>query len=300
MPETWGNLTMLRAAAENLTDAIQHRVSAENRALRGGAAIDAADRDRLCAIPRMAETEARKQLFSVYEEAVPDHIRAWAKSIPGLATGEVFPRLAGVVGNPRIAVPWKWETLPGHKRTLVPDGDPYERTPRQLFQWSGCGDPEKKPAPGMSQEELLACGRRTVVYPLLRTFTSYIARAGRPVTKEGSAKLGEPISPAVADSKYFKIFMEARAQGDTRVHQWECRNHKRPPFGNDGCGTTPHPEWGEIGSPWRPGHAEGHAHRITSKQLLLDYWIVAGTTPGGWVASAATPPRHMVLAGHVA
>lgn len=266
---------MLRAAAESLTDAIRARVAAENRALRGGAAIDAAARDRLCAIPRMAENEARKLLFAVYEETVPGHIQEWAASIPGLASGEVFPRLAGLIGNPRIAVPWKWETMPGEKRRLVPDGDPYDRTPRQLWQWCGCGDPEVKPSAGMSQEELLRCGRRTVIMPILHTFTSYIARAGRPVTKEGSPKLGQPVSQAVADSKYFKVFAEARAYGDTAIHKWECRNHKRPPQHNDGCGTTIHPEWGAVGSQWRPGHAEAHAHRVTGKTLLMDFWKIS-------------------------
>lgn len=272
----WGNTTMLRAAAENLTDLIQHRVAAENRALRGGAAIDTVAMERLCALPRMAETEGRKLLFNVYEEVVPGHIREWAGSIPGLATGEVFPRLAGLIGNPRIAVPWKWETLPGEKRNLVPDGDPFERTPRQLWQWCGCGDPEKKPSAGMTQAELLACGRRTVILPLLHTWTSYLARAGRPVTKEGSAKFGSPMSQTAADSSYFKVFAEARVYGDTATHKWECRNHKRPPQHNDGCGTTAHPEWGEIGSAWKPGHAEAHARRVTGKQLLLDFWIIAG------------------------
>jgi hypothetical protein len=275
MPQEWGNVTKLRIATENLIDQTRGRISAENRALRGGAAIDADTRDMLCAIPRMAEAEARKRLIQVYTEVVPDRVRAWAADIPGLGSGEVFPRIAGLIGNPRIAVPWKWETRPGEKRQLVPDGDPYERTLHQLWQWSGCGDPEIVPRTGMSQEELMSCGRRTIVRPALYAFSSYIARAGRVITKADSARAGQPVSRAVADSKFFKIFETQKAYGLTRVHARECRNHKRPPQHSDGCGIAAHPEWGETGSPWRPGHAEGHAHRIVGKELLRDFWIVS-------------------------
>lgn len=275
MPEKWGDMTMLRAAAESVIDATKLRAAAENRALRGGAAIDAAAADRLCAIPRMAERESRTLLQAVYEESVPTRVKEWAKGIPGLASGEVFPKLVGLIGNPRIATPYKWEVPEGGKRFLVADGDPYERTLHQLWQWCGCGDPEIKPAAGMTQEELLRCGRRTVIRPVLFAFSSYIARAGRTITKEDSARFGMPVSQNVADSKYFKIFSDSKDYGLTRTHAWECRNHKRPPMHSDGCGTVAHPEWGEIGSPWRPGHAEAHAHRIVGKELLRDLWIIA-------------------------
>lgn len=274
MSESWGDLAMLRAAAESLTDLIRTRVAAENRALRGGAAADSAVRDRLVAIPRDAEQEGRDFLFALYTDTVPDRIRGWAGGIPGLASGEVFPRLMGLIGDPRIAIPWKWEQADG-KRQLVSAGDPYDRSLRQLWQWCGCGDPQKKPESGMSQEQLLACGKRTVVRPLLYAFSSYIARSGRVVTKEGSKKLGMPVSQTVADSRYFRIFAEQKDYGLTRTHEWQCQNHKRPPLHPSGCGTVAHREWGEPGSPWRPGHAEAHAHRIVAKELLRDLWIVA-------------------------
>ena len=272
MPQRWGDMTALRAAAECLTDAIKTRIQAENRAQRGGAAIDAEHRDRLVAIPRDAEDETRALLHSLYEEVVPDHIREWAAGIPGLRTGEVFPRLIGLTGNPRQAIPYKWDAS-GSTRVLVPDGEPFQRSLRQLWQWAGCGDPEVRPVAGMGQAELLRCGRRTDIRPVLFAFTSYIARAGRIITKEDSPRRGQPVSQEVANSRYFKIFCERKAEGLGRTHAWECQNHKRPPYSPNGCGTVAHREWGEIGSPWRAGHAEMHAHRITAKELLRDLWI---------------------------
>lgn len=275
MPALWGNMAALRAAAENLTDAIQARVAAENRAQRGGIAVGSMQ-DRLLHGPREAESEARNLLQAVYAEEVPGDVRDWVSGIPGLKTGEVFPRLIGVVGNPAIATPYKWEAQDG-QRVLVADGEPYARSLRQLWAWCGCGDPLRRPASGMSQADLMACGRRTSVRPLLFTFSSYISRAGRVVTKEGSAKQGQPMSQAAADSRYFQAFTTAKEAGMDKKHQDECRNHKRPPMRPDGCGTVAHPEWGEAGSPWRAGHAEAHAHRIVAKEFLRDLWVVANS-----------------------
>jgi hypothetical protein len=272
----WGDLPALRATAESLTDIIQMRVSVENRVLRGGAAFDAEARDRLLGMSRGAESEARNLLHAVYTDVVPQEIRDWAAEIPGLASGEVFPRLIGLIGNPLIAIPYKWEVPEKGPRQLVQAGEPYERSLRELLAWCGCGDAARVPTAGMSQEELLACGRRTVIRPIMHGFSSYIARAGRPITKETSPRRGEPMNQAAADSRYFKVFIGAKEDGLTKRHATACKNHKRPPQHSDGCGTTAHPEWGEIGSPWRPGHAEGHAHRMVHKKLLADLWIQAG------------------------
>lgn len=277
MKHQWGDMAMLRAAAESRTDAIAMRIAMENRVQRGGAAADAEAAERLTGIARAAEADCRALLHSLYTEAVPEPVREWAAGIPGLASGEVFPALIGLIGDPTVATPYKWE-IPdgGGPRRLVADGEPYDRSVQELWAWCGCGDPARRIETGMSQEQLLACGKRTVIRPLLFAFSSYIARSGRPVTKEGSAKLGLPVSQAVADSKYFKIFSDAKADGLTKVHTETCKNRKRPPQHSNGCGTVAHPEWGEPGSPWRPGHAEMHAHRVVGKELLRDLWIVSG------------------------
>src|SRR5580698_1903579 len=137
MPQQWGNMTMLSAAGANLADQIRARIAAENRALRGGVAIDALQRATLVASARQGEDNARAVLADQYAAHVPDVIREWAAAIPGLRTGEVFPRLIASIGNPRIAQAYRWETPAGGKRVLVEDGGPYERTLRQLWQWCG-------------------------------------------------------------------------------------------------------------------------------------------------------------------
>jgi hypothetical protein len=272
--QEWGNLTALRTCAEIVTDKKGQRIADENRALRGGAAIDADHQQRLCAIARRAEADAEDLLMEVYESEVPAYVREWAASVPGLGSGITFPRLVGMIGNPHIAIPYEWQRNKDGKRELVQAGPPYERSVRQLWQWCGCGDPECKPAAGMSQEQLLRCGKLRSVRPVLRNFTDTLSRSGRPVSREDSPKFGQPKSQLVADSEYFKILDAAKQQGLTRVHQWPCHNKHIPPMKPNGCGITQHREWGEPGSQWRPGHAEGHAARVTAKAFLKDFWQI--------------------------
>lgn len=268
-PRPWGDLTAGRIYAEALTDAIKARTSTENRVKRGMTA-DAILGHVMITEARDHEARCRGRLLDWYTGHIPEHVRDWAAAIPGLATGELFPRILCTLGHPRIAEPWRWEG-----KNLIPAGDPYERTLRQLWAFCGCGDPERIPAKNMSREQLLACGKRTAIRPLLYTFSNYLAMVGMPVTKKDSKLFGRPRSYAAADSPFFKLFIEAKTDGASHIHDRQCQNHKRPPMKPDGCGTVAHPEWGEPGSPWRPGHVLAHAHRIVHKEFLRELWRVS-------------------------
>lgn len=277
-PAQWPGLYDLRAAGEALTDAISTRVRTANRLSHPEHQIDAGVAEAMLAVAQDAEDAARKMQHALYETIVPDRVREWAAGVPGLATGELFPRLLAAIGNPRLAVPYAWSE--GGKRP-EPAGDPYERTLRQLWQYCGCGDPDRIPRSDVlghapAREDLLAAGKRTQVRPLLYAWSSKLVMMATPVTKEGSAFFGRPRSQAAADCRYWKVFAEARTAAGDKVHARTCRNRKRPPMRPDGCGTVMHPEWGEPGSPWRPGHILAHAHRIAQKELLRDLWLAAG------------------------
>ena len=261
-PEPWGNLSGFRAAGEGLSDAIQARIATNNRVQRGGVA----DPDMGAMMMDWAnnlEAQYRTMLMSHYELRVPEEIRDWARTIPGLASGELFPRILGFIGHPCVAVPYMWVEGERHKRELVSAGPPFVRSVRQLWQYCGVGDPESNPKylTKPTQEQLLRAGKRRQVRPLLYTLTSYLVRA-------------HTRSEAVANSKYYQLYVSTKEQYAEHVHIRECRNKKRPPMASNGCGTVLHPEWGEVGSPWRPGHINAHGHRIVQKAFLGDLWDV--------------------------
>lgn len=265
----WGDLAFLRMSVEGLLDAKKARTSAVNRAKRGGVA-DEYQQAALTAPAVALEGAYEKMLMDAYRQAVPTAIQDWAAGIPGLASGTLFPSIIALIGDPRRAVPYHW--VPGKEvgskevRVLVADGEPYDRSLRQFWQWSGLGDPMIAPKFVSTKDDQslkLKMGKRTTLRPRLYTFTSALQR--------GSG------TPSIANSRYFKILQEAKADGMEKVHDVQCQNKKRPPMSSNGCGTVANPELGEPGSPWRPGHAQAHSYRIAQKEFLRDLWEVAGT-----------------------
>lgn len=414
----WGDVRNLRMAAEGVADAIKKRTGTMNRVRSGMADLMTSEQPTkkeienhpLVQIDLRAEEAARDLLQSLYTQNVPLKVREWAASQPILKSGELFPRICGMTGNPRLAIPLRMEGT-GKARKAVPDGEPYwrecrclcencaiaRRSPdedgalhchvrkdacsglRDFWQWCGCGDPErfprtaaelkdlgvqviqvnveigdhveagdvilslkagkgigdvpspvtgivteiavqagsswvkegdeicqvspttdteamagttnlateaitntaKDPAEASSvtvlvpdlgefgiirpQEYLLSMGKRTTVRPLLRAFSNQLLM--------NSAR-----SQDIKDSELFKIFTEARTVAEAKVHTRVCRNKKIPPLSPNGCGTSAHREWGEIGSPWRNGHKNAHAHRVTQKEMLRMFWEAAEGT----------------------
>lgn len=278
MSEEWGDLGQLRVLGECLADAKKARVSAENRAKRGYL-IAAGDSDiqraeaalqteRIVAPARKLEEAYAAELLEAYKFVVPDHVRAWAADIPGLASGTRFPRIIAATGHPRVAEPKAWGTDAKGKKAAVAAGDPFERTLRQFWQYCGCGDPMTNPRGDIlghspTREDKLRGGKRETVRPLLYDFTSYLVRM-------------HTTNEKVAQSWLYQAFEQARKQAEQKVHARQCQNKARPPMAPNGCGTVAHPEWGEPGSPWRPGHCNMHAHRIAQKEFLRQLWIEAG------------------------
>lgn len=268
-PESWGDMAQLRVAVEGLLAAKQMRVGAVNRAERGGIA-DAVQQERIIGPARELEKSYGRQLIETYRATVPAMVQDWAAGIPGLASGELFPSIIGLIGNPRVAQPYHWETdKPGSKnaRDLVA-GEPYDRTLPQFLAWCGIGDPYRRPGlmaqPGetLTQEQRLSMGKRNTLRPRLYTFTEIVQKG------KGNEN--------IASSKYGILLAKSKEAGLAKVHTVECRNRNRPPLGSNGCGIVAHPEWGAVGSPWRKGHAQAHAFRVVQRQFLADLFDVAG------------------------
>jgi len=62
------------------------------------------------------------------------------------------------------------------------------------------------------------------------------------------------------------VYDRGRKKYANAVHENECRNRSR--INPNGCGTREHPEWGEVGSPWRLGHQHAAALRLVYKEVL--------------------------------
>lgn len=80
---------------------------------------------------------------------------------------------------------------------------------------------------------------------------------------------------AYRQGDYRPIYVTAREVAKDKTHGTQCQNRVRPPGKSNGCGTGAHPEWGEPGSPWRPGHQHQHAHSLVSKAILKDLYVLA-------------------------
>lgn len=139
--------------------------------------------------------------------------------------------------------------LKGTARLLAAIGNPADRpNPAKLWQYCGHGDPAR------SRRRK---GEQTAYSPNAKT------------------RLWQVAESASRQGHYRDVYVAAREACADKVHTVECRNHVRPPGRSNGCGTSIHPEWGEVGSPWRDGHKHAHALRIVGKTILLDMWKYA-------------------------
>lgn len=167
----------------------------------------------------------------------------WAKSIPGLGEKSVA-RLIAVIGDPSLRAVGHWEGE-GLARTWTIDG--YEpRLVSQLWAYCGHGDPARRKAAGMGQEELFKMGN-----PDAKKRVYLVAEA----CMKGKGTGGQTRSP-------FRDVYDARREVTAdRVHEKACVR----------CGPSGHPA--PPGSPWSDGHKHADALRIVGKEILRALWI---------------------------
>lgn len=84
--------------------------------------------------------------------------------------------------------------------------------------------------------------------------------------------IGHIAESAYKQGHYRTTYEAARLRYESAVHEHECRNRVKPPGKPNGCGTRENPEWGEPGSPLRPGHQHARALRAVAKAVLRDLY----------------------------
>jgi hypothetical protein len=139
-------------------------------------------------------------------------------------------------------------------------GDPATRTLAQLRAYCGHGDPDRS---HLSKEVVRFDDGRAVL----------------PFNPKAKTRLWVVSESAYRQGVYRQVYLDAKAVAATKTHTKECRNTVRPvggkAAGSNGCGIRAHPEWGAVGSPWRPGHQHAHALRLVGKAILRDLWQAA-------------------------
>ncbi len=237
--------TTITALADQLNATEAARITAENQ----HRAMGETTRRLLPVYAKLGEYVAlMKQCEKVDVKALQEATEAhplWSTFFAGIygCGAKGAGRLLGVIGDPTCYV--------------NQDGETVQRMVSSL--WHYCGY-----APGFDKHKR---GEQGSYNPTARKVLHNIAA---PIIK----LRGQP---------YRDIYDARKAATEGRVHAEPCKNSVKPiagkPAGSNGCGTQEHPEWGAIGSPWRPEHKNKDAMRVMMKMFLRDLWLAAHELP---------------------
>ena len=249
-PDGW---LQLRMWSEMFDDAQKARIANKNRVGSGGINPDIFAAH--IAALETTEHTCRLMMRRTYRKVVPDPIREWVDKSTGVGV-DMMARILGHLGDPVIATPQHWEGT-GAKRVLV-DGEPFNRTVGQLWQYCGHGAPGRK-WKGMSADDLAAQGSPKLKMLVHLCAENAIKEPGRSV----EALLDGEQFPDECNWPYRGVYEVSRLATIDKAHTVECVR----------CGPSGKPA--QPGSPWSPGHQHAHALRIVGKEILRDLWSVA-------------------------
>lgn len=105
---------------------------------------------------RAEESYLSAGLVKMFQDLAPPKVLAWQQETKGIGV-HLLARLIADIGDPITATP-HWFEGTGADRVLM-SGEPYKRTPQQLFRFAGYGDPKDKRRKGMDAADIGAIGR---------------------------------------------------------------------------------------------------------------------------------------------
>lgn len=167
------------------------------------------------------------------------HLRRFVEQVGiGRSNPMLLSRFLGEVGHPVLATPKTFiendEWVQGEKKRTAVEGEPFLRSVRQLWAYSGMGDPARRRKKKMSEEEARQCGR-----PASKSFIFLIAEAC--IKFEGATEK----APNRPRSPYRDVYDQGKVKYQ-REHQTG---------GEDD---------------WSDGHCHMAALRLTCKAILKD------------------------------
>lgn len=266
-PTRFAATPIARTSAATISDPDQRRFDAQGVDVEadldyGWLTLLAGQVDEFMALRLASESRLRSLIHLTGGEQLPQAV-AQRALVKALKSNETSARTAlakamrdhplGGFVNGRTGI---GEVSIGRLLGLV--GNPADRpNVAKFWQYCGHGDPARSKR--RSEAVIRHTGGRTTLpfSPRAKTIVWQIAES------------------AYRRGLYRVVYLDARAACAEKTHSVTCRNTVRPPGKPNGCGTSAHPEWGEPGSPWRPGHQHAHALRVVGKAILLDLWLYA-------------------------
>ncbi len=307
---------MLRILADSYDDTQRLRIATTNRALRAPVLPDAL----VGHIDALEKTEHQLALAMrrEFRRCAPE-VAAWVKDTSGLGE-HLMARLLGAIGDPVHAEPWTWMTEKpdghecsercGDERHLVAL-EPFERTPRQLAQFCGYGDPADRRRKGMSQDDAMRLGNPRAKMLLHLLAEACMKCAGSSATTEPPDDSAAQDHPAGGGDP---LPDEATSPSDARLPTPVGDPSPTEPLAvptADGASAGGRPSSGDADelapaksvarrrSPyrdaydlarskyagredWTAGHQHNAALRYVAKQIIVDLWRVSNGLDPRW------------------
>lgn len=191
----------------------------------------------------------------------------WAETVPGVGE-KLIARLIAEIGDPLVRVLGAWEGEGGERRWVETGRE--RRTLEQLRAYCGHGDPRRRRAAGMTQEEAFKGGNPAAKMRLFLIAESGTKFRCAACVREGKAREGtEWIAPpadcsCAAEDRVLRVaYDRARARYATRVHGEDAPRGLKP------------------GDPWRSAHQHQAALRYAGKTFLRLLYRAAGDVEQG-------------------
>lgn len=266
----------LRIMAEMYEDHQKSRIAQANRV--GSSTVTRWDGyEEYIQSLRALEEKLSRALVQEYKQTVPPGVLQWQEATLGIG-GHMLARLLGHLGHPRIAVPKSWVDNAGvadgemgteenPKKALV-DGEPFERTVGQLWQYCGHGRAARR-SKGMTQEEAFALGN-----PACKMLVHLIAEA---VVKAQVRKTDDN-GGRCALGDLGEFYLAEKAKYQARTHSGPCpggyvsAGPGKVVFAK--CKVDGH--YAEAGDPYSAGHVNLIALRHLGKEILKGLWVATG------------------------
>tara|TARA_B100001250_G_scaffold407271_1_gene427749 strand:+ start:6176 stop:7072 length:897 start_codon:yes stop_codon:yes gene_type:complete len=155
----------------------------------------------------------------------------------------LMARFLGEIGHPVLATPKTFiendEWVQGEKKRTPVEGEPFLRSVRQLWAYTGMGDPKRRRSKKMSEEDARKCGKTSS-----KGFIFLLAEAC--IKFEGATEK----APNRPRSPYRDVYDEAKVK-----HQTEHQTG--------------------VEDDWSDGHCHMSALRLTCKAILKDLYKAA-------------------------
>jgi len=261
-----GDLDAIRFLARTLDDLEHLRVATAGRVRSAGFLGSILTLPALVDSLEGQEHKIRLELQKTWKK---HYLYPWSSTLKGVKGGTLLPRLIAELGDPYIATPMAGFRVEPTKAnptgwSVVPDGEPYARSLRQLWRYCGLGDVNDKPKRGVTQEEARQGGRAIIrkrVWLIVDQFIRHRTEPYRSIydaQKAAKVEAGWKLGHAENHARriVMKEFLRELWRAARAVHDWSGDQLVRGDVG----GTEP----GAIQNPFDGQKSVGRSRELVS------------------------------------